>query len=477
MVHLGSLLPLLLYATGSAASTGCGDRSCRAPPVAELPLTDKLLAASPDAEAEQVHLIGGGPDKVGIVWASDFDRFAGEPGKVEYCRWSGTGKPVCDAAAVTVSQSSLPRAYEALNVGKFTTCTEANASFFQECYYSSPLLHVARLEGLQPGTAYAYRISSEKTWRSFSTSAVVGAPITFAVVADLGQTNYSADTMKHMLEDLESGSFSSAIFPGDLSYADGFGPRWDSYGRLAEPLFSRLPAAYTVGNHEVDHGADTLHFTRRYPALFLSEDAGSPSDLYYSFEAGLAHVVMLCSYCASGESSAQYRWLRRDLARVDRSRTPWLVLSWHTPWYTSNAHHGMWEGNEMRGAMEDLLNQARADIVFTGHVHAYERTLPIYKNQTNHCNGTVYIVVGDGGNREGFATPWVTPETPFPPLYDQPEWSAFREFAFGYGQLRIFNSSRAQWTWYRNDFGNKSSADSVDLYPVGERPECQPVVV
>ncbi|CAK0897222.1 unnamed protein product [Prorocentrum cordatum] len=280
--------------------------------------------------------------------------------------------------------------------------------------------------------------------------------------------------MGHMRKDFEEGAFDSAIFPGDLSYADGFGPRWDSYGRLAEPLFSQLPTAYTVGNHEMSSGMEqAVHFRWRYPALFLREDSGSTSDLYYSFEAGMAHVVTLCSYCPCGNGSAQYRWLERDLARMNRTRTPWLIFNWHTPWYTSNAHHTMSEGEEMRGDMEAMLHAAGADIVFNGHVHAYERMHPVYKNHTDPCEGTVYIVVGDGGNREGYANPWVTPETPKPPLYDQPEWSAFREFAFGYGQLRIHNASAAEWQWHKNDNGTKSVSDSVLLYPRGRRPGCQ----
>ena len=37
---------------------------------------------------------------------------------------------------------------------------------------------------------------------------------------------------------------------GDLSYADGYQPRWDSWGRLVEPLAAALPIMHTEGNHE-----------------------------------------------------------------------------------------------------------------------------------------------------------------------------------------------------------------------------------
>ena len=39
-------------------------------------------------------------------------------------------------------------------------------------------------------------------------------------------------------------------------YADGDGPRWDSYARIGEPLWSRMPTAHTGGNHEVSNGGE-----------------------------------------------------------------------------------------------------------------------------------------------------------------------------------------------------------------------------
>jgi hypothetical protein len=47
-----------------------------------------------------------------------------------------------------------------------------------------------------------------------------------------------------------------------------------------------------------------------------------------------------------------------------------------------------------------------------GHVHAYERTLPMYQGQAN-SQGMITIVNGNGGNNEGLATDWIQP---------QPKW-------------------------------------------------------
>lgn len=58
-------------------------------------------------------------------------------------------------------------------------------------------------------------------------------------------------------------------------------------------------------------------------------------------------------------------WLKADLAAVDRSRTPWLVVGMHAPWYNSNtAHQG--EVEDMRRSMEGLLFSYGVDLVFAG---------------------------------------------------------------------------------------------------------------
>ena len=51
------------------------------------------------------------------------------------------------------------------------------------------------------------------------------------LVGDLGQTLDSARTLQHLVEVQPQ----SILNVGDLSYADGYQPRWDTYGRLVQP--------------------------------------------------------------------------------------------------------------------------------------------------------------------------------------------------------------------------------------------------
>ncbi|CAM8920021.1 unnamed protein product [Rhodiola kirilowii] len=132
------------------------------------------------------------------------------------------------------------------------------------------------------------------------------------------------------------------------------------------------------------------------------EESGSNSNMYYSFDVAGPHIIMLGSYAEYDANYDQYRWLEADLNKFDRSATPWLIGVLHiVPWYNRNkAHKG--KGEETRRAMEEVLYKARVDIVFTRHVHAYERFTTVYDNKADPC-GPIHVTIGDGGNKERLA--------------------------------------------------------------------------
>ncbi|GAV90527.1 Metallophos domain-containing protein/Metallophos_C domain-containing protein [Cephalotus follicularis] len=146
-------------------------------------------------------------------------------------------------------------------------------------------------------------------------------------------------------------------------------------------------------------------------------------------------------------------YLQANLSKVDRTKTPWLLVLFHVPWYNSNeAHQG--EGDGLMEAMERLLYAASVDMVLAGHVHAYERSKHVYNGYSDPC-GLVHITIGDGGNKEGLASKNVLYKEP------QPKWSVFREVSFGHGELKLMNSTHALWSWHRNDDDEPVNSDQV----------------
>lgn len=54
----------------------------------------------------------------------------------------------------------------------------------------------------------------------------------------------------------------------------------------------------------------------------------------------------------------------------------------------------------MKKAMEGLFYKYHVNAAFSGHVHSYERFLPIFNNVTTN-NATIYMTVGAGGQSYG----------------------------------------------------------------------------
>jgi len=147
------------------------------------------------------------------------------------------------------------------------------------------------------------------------------------------------------------------------------------------------------------------------------------------------------------------------------------------------------------------LKEAGVDMVLNGHVHAYERNLGVSNYTIDPC-APVFITVGDGGNLEGLYTAFIetepvaafcsnaslyklpsyqpSPSGSIPITYpkafnnsfcpqSQPEYSAFRDPAFGSGQIEVFNATHMQWEWFRTMPGQPELIDSVMLV---KNPEC-----
>ncbi|XP_057851005.2 purple acid phosphatase 22-like [Cryptomeria japonica] len=388
----------------------------------------RSVKADTDQDTHQVHISLVGIDHMGVSWIT---KASDVPSMVEY----GTSP------------------------GSYTFSATGNSTSYSYVFYKSGSIHYVVIGPLQANTVYYYRCGGLGAEFNFKTPPSQ-FPITFAIVGDPGQTDWTKSTLAH-IQEMEHDVF---LLPGDLSYADRYQPLWDSFGKLVEPLASSRPWMVTQGNHEREIIPLIMnHPFRAYNARWRMpfEQSGSSSNLFYSFEVAGVHVIMLGSYADFGPGSDQYNWLQVDLGRVDRIRTPWLIALVHVPWYNTNsAHQG--EGEDMRVAMEEMLYSAKVDMVFAGHVHAYERFSRVYNNEADPC-GALHITIGGGGNREGLASMFGQ---------NQSGLSLFREANFGHGELTIMNATHAYWTWHRNEDGESVAADQVLIQSFATSTSC-----
>ncbi|XP_076900908.1 putative purple acid phosphatase 20 [Bidens hawaiensis] len=348
--------------------------------------------------------------------------------------------------------------------GKHDYSATGTVTSYEHLNYTSGEIHDVIIGPLDPSTEYYYRFATSSADKYSFKTPPAKFPIKFAISGDLGQTGWTKTTLEH----ISKSNYDVFLLPGDLSYADTVQPLWDSFGRLVEPLASKRPWMVTQGNHDSENitaiPTTFIAYNARWRMPF--DESGSSSNLYYSFEVSGVHVIMLGSYTDFRLGSNQYNWLESDLKKVDRNQTPWLVVLIHAPWYNSNyAHQGEIQSVGMMESMEGLLYKARVDVVFAGHVHAYERFNRVYNHKANNC-GPVHITIGDGGNLHGLASNYTEP---------QPTISAFREASFGHGQFEVVNASHAKWSWHRNDDDVSVHADSVPVISLVFDPACKTI--
>ncbi|KAL9322311.1 hypothetical protein ACSQ67_010364 [Phaseolus vulgaris] len=337
--------------------------------------------------------------------------------------------------------------------------------------YSSGFIHHCTLRDLEFNKKYYYEIGIGHTIRQFwfMTPPEVhpDAPYTFGLIGDLGQTFDSNTTLAHYESNPHKGQ--AVLFVGDLSYADNHpnhdNVRWDTWGRFVERNTAYQPWIWATGNHELDYAPELGEtepfkpFKHRYHVPYKA--SGSTEPFWYSVKIASAHIIVLASYSAYGKYTPQYEWLEAELKKVDRSKTPWLIVLVHSPWYNSYTYHYM-EGESMRVMFEPWFVKYKVDVVFAGHVHAYERSERISNIEYNLVNGRcgpvkdlsapVYVNIGDGGNIEGLATNMTNP---------QPEYSAYREASFGHAIFEIKNRTHAHYSWHRNEDDFAVTADSM----------------
>lgn len=350
--------------------------------------------------------------------------------------------------------------------GKLTQYTYYN--------YTSGFIHHCTLRNLKFSTKYYYKVGIGNTTRRFwfTTPPEVGpdVPYTFGLIGDLGQSYDSNSTLSHYESNPIRGE--TVLFVGDLSYADNYpnhdNVRWDTWGRFVERSVAYQPWIWTAGNHEIDFAPEIGEtkpfkpFRQRYTVPYKA--SGSTAPFWYSIKRASAHIIVLSSYSAYAKYTPQYKWLEAEFPKVNRSETPWLIVLMHSPWYNSYNYHYM-EGETMRVMYEPWFVQNKVDVVFAGHVHAYERSHRISNVAYNIVNGEctpvddqsapVYITIGDGGNLEGLATNMT---------YPQPKYSAYREASFGHAVFSIKNRTHAYYEWHRNQDGDAVVADSMWFY-------------
>ncbi len=262
------------------------------------------------------------------------------------------------------------------------------------------------IKGLKQETPYFYSIISTNKAGEEVNSGILTlktanketTPFAFAVIGDTESRPHINNRVSHLiwderpdflvhLGDITDGGKQSHKFEWTYEYFEGM-----------SSLISRVPVFPVPGNGEGD-----LFWYKAYHKLPGQEE-------FYSFKYGNAEFFMLNSVEKEEfkPGGKQYEWLDESLANSDAT---WKFVCHHYAPYSSDEddYGNTWEGKSTRGDEQireivPIYEKYNVDVVFYGHLHCYERSHKILKNQVSDTDGVTYVMSGGaGGNLEDFA--------------------------------------------------------------------------
>jgi len=273
----------------------------------------------------------------------------------------------------------------------------------------------ASASNLTPDTSYEYSLSVDGTQIAQSVyarprfkTASRGASFTFLHFADSGT---GADSQHKLAAQMMRETASLVLANGDLAYDMATHRSVENnYFSVYRELMAQIPFFASLGNHEYNTDAGSPSLAGRVTPT----NGVSPRDWgrYYSFDWGNIHFVALDSNSPlarvdAGDDS-MLAWLENDL---NATRKFWRVVFFHHPPYATGSHQNDIEPARARQHIVPILERHGVQVVFNGHEHNYQRTLPMQAGKTADpgVDGTVYVTSGGGGQTTYQSSPadWI----------------------------------------------------------------------
>jgi acid phosphatase type 7 len=227
-------------------------------------------------------------------------------------------------------------------------------------------IHAVTITGLTPGTVYPYRVSRTGSddrwteWYTFATAPPAAGSFRFGVCSDTQE--YPARHAS-VAASLAAGAPDVVIHAGDCV---ALGRDYDAWGpqffEPAQPYLHWKPVVPVPGNHEyLGPGPFWLH--RYFPP------AGEGS--WFAFTYGCARFIGLDSNKPFEPGSPQHDWLMRELVSPEFAAAAWRIAYLHYPPYSCAIFWG--DTQKVVEHLVPLFEGYGVDLVFSGHVHVYER--------------------------------------------------------------------------------------------------------
>lgn len=276
--------------------------------------------------------------------------------------------------------------------------------------YQKTKIHSVILNDLKPATKYFYQVVTnglQSEIHSFYTAVGEDTPFSFVAYGDNKNGPFNHEKVANLALSKDP---NFAIHNGDMVNRGGVYIQWEKlFFNPISHLISHVPLFTVMGNHEENSDHYFNYFCPPCDTL-----------AYYSFDYGNAHIIALNSETeAMLDSPDQFEWLVRDLE--ENQSAMWKFVAFHVPPFTSGGNYYSKSRVKIKELLVPVFQKYKVDMVFSGHDHHYERTLPIGSKTDNHA--VTFIVCGNGGTPLRFVWPR--------------EWSLYAERVFGFTKIDI----------------------------------------
>ena len=271
---------------------------------------------------------------------------------------------------------------------------------------TSGTLHKIRVTGLEPGTAYRYRVTGKvalddsyaygTVWgpqlhmvEQISGIRTLDAKATECRFSMINDIHAHSDRYKALVKGLKPEDMDFLVMNGDMaSYVNSLDTMMKYTFGPAKELLQSVPSIYVRGNHESRGRQFDM-----VPRIFDSPTG----EFYFQFRQGPCAFLVLDGGEDKPDSSGEYsdtadfdtyrqaelEWLKTAVKNPEFVNAPWRIVLIHiptishiTPWYTQQ-----WLCDNVL----PVLNEAGVDLMLSGHHHKY-----------------IYVTPGAEGNKNAF---------------------------------------------------------------------------
>jgi len=307
-----------------------------------------------------------------------------EPGPPDQVHLSWTGDTATTLTIVWRTKSASAPSLVEYREAAASTWTSATGGIRPSG--TSGALHEATLTGLEPATAYEYRVIGDDSsfWSDVFTTrtAPPAGPAAFDAVylADTGiagrldglttGTEQVIDEIAKLNPDVVLPGGDYAYFDTDARYAT-LDAAIDAWFNQMQPIAARSPMMPAYGNHEVKGVENYDSWAARF-----ATPAGFAGRRYYSFDVGDVHFISIYAVDDGSALPADaVDWLEQDILAAKAAGKAWIIPYFHVSPFADGQNHP--SNLFLRAQLGPLFERLGVKLAISSHDQAYERTYPL----------------------------------------------------------------------------------------------------